>query len=130
MKKKALLASLLICLFYISSCYKDNLAELTAAAGYTVSTCDSSGVISYAAQVVPVLQNNCGTNNSCHSSANTSGYDLSSYAGVNSVALNGDLINAISWTGTVPQMPQNGSQLDDCNLTIIKKWVAAGHLNN
>ncbi len=131
MKKLLVFVLLFGGVLYTSSCYKDNLSQLTPASGVTTPTCDTAGTISYSAQVVPILQNNCGTNNSCHSTGNSnSGYDLSTYAGVNGQAANGNLVNAISWTGNVPQMPQGGLQMGACNIATIKKWVDQGHLNN
>jgi hypothetical protein len=131
MKKLFFFALLFTASIYISSCYKDNLSELTPASGVTKPICDTSGVISFSTQVVPILQNNCGTNNTCHNTGNSnSGYDLSIYSGVNAQAANGNLVNAISWTGNVPQMPQNGLQISSCDIATIKKWVDAGHLNN
>ncbi|MEI9935369.1 MAG: hypothetical protein WDM71_11105 [Ferruginibacter sp.] len=130
MRKLFFIFLLLAGLMYLSSCYKDNLSELTPSSGVTIVPCDTSGIISYSAQVIPIMQVNCGINSSCHSSSNISGYNLSTYTGVNAVAQNGNLVSAINWTGSVAPMPQNAPQMNSCNITLIEKWVNAGHLNN
>ncbi len=129
MRKIFFIFLLLAGLMYLSSCYKDNLSKLMPSSGITIP-CDTSGAISYSAQIVPILQANCGINSSCHSSGNISGYNLSTYAGINAVAQNGYLVSAISWTGSVAPMPQNAPQINSCNIALIEKWVNAGHLNN
>ncbi|MEI8279768.1 MAG: hypothetical protein WCG87_08375 [Bacteroidota bacterium] len=114
----------------MSSCYSDNLAELTPSNGLGALTCDTTGTISYMSQIVPILQNNCGVNNSCHSSSNTSSYDLSTYTGVHNVVRSGQLLSSITWSGSPSNMPKNGSKMSDCNITKIQKWITAGALNN
>lgn len=117
----------------MSSCYNDNLAEMTPSTVQTSTSggpCDTMKAMSYNSDIVPILQNNCGTGNSCHSSSNTSGYDLSSYTAVYAVAVSGKLVSAIDWDGTVTPMPQGGSKMIDCNIAKIRKWVAAGAPNN
>lgn len=130
MKKLITPLIILLCSVGISSCYSDNLAELTPASGLSILTCDTTGTISYMSQILPVLQNNCGINNSCHSSNNTSGYDLSTYTGVHNVVRSGMLLSSITWSGSPSNMPKNGSKMSDCNITKIQKWISAGALNN
>ncbi|HTK19459.1 MAG TPA: hypothetical protein VL442_08100 [Mucilaginibacter sp.] len=134
MKKLIIFAILPIMISMIAACYNDNLSELTPASGVPggkgAATCDTSGVMSYSGNVVPVLQTNCGLNNSCHSANNSSGYNLSTYAGVRSVALNGMLNASITWSGTVAPMPQGGSKISSCNIIKIQKWINAGSANN
>ena len=130
MKKIISFASLLLGIISISSCYYDNLAEMTPSTGVIGGSCDTSGTISYSHNIAPILQSNCGTSNSCHGTGNTSGYDLSTYTGVNAVVQNGKLINSITWSGTTPPMPQNGSKMSDCGITKIQKWVTSGAPNN
>ncbi|PZR39876.1 MAG: hypothetical protein DI538_05660 [Azospira oryzae] len=112
------------------SCYNDNLSELTPSSGVSGGSCDTTGVITYTNHIAPILRTNCGTSNSCHGRNNTSGYDLSAYAGVNSATASGKLINSINWTGNAVRMPENGPKMNSCNIIKIQKWIDAGALNN
>ena len=116
-------------LIFLGGCYYDNFNELHP----NVSTlpCDTTHVMSFANDIVPILNNSCGTNNSCHSSVNTSHLNLSTYAGVDNVATNGQLVSCVTWDGTIEAMPKGSSTpISVCDQTKIKKWVAAGALNN
>jgi len=134
MRKLLILAILLMMIGMIVSCYNDNLSELTPASGVPggmgAGSCDTAGTMSYASNIVPVLQTNCGINNSCHGTNNTSGYNLSTYTGVHSVALSGKLNAAITWSGAVTPMPNGGTQMSSCNIIKIQKWINAGSPNN
>ncbi len=122
---------------FFTSCYYDNFRELHPIVAAT-SNCDSTGVISYSTQIVPIITKNC-TNN-CHTAGAAGGgsRDLSIYANVNSAATNGavpgdggSLYGTITWDPTYGNdMPKNASKLSDCDITKIKKWAAAGGLNN
>jgi hypothetical protein len=116
-------------LIFFEGCYYDNFTELHPILTSTV--CDTTKVMSFSADIVPVLNNSCGTNNSCHSSSNTSRVDLSTYSGVAAVATNGQLVSSVTWDGSVSNMPQGSSvQISVCDQTKIKKWVAANSPNN
>ena len=130
MKKIYSLGMLLFILGIMFSCYNDNLSELTPSSGVSGGSCDTTGVITYASHIAPMLKTNCGTANSCHGRNNTSGYDLSTYAGVNSARASGKLISSITWTGSAIRMPENGSKMNSCNIVKIQKWIDAGALNN
>ena len=121
---------LLVVLGIVSSCYNDNLSELTPSSGVNGGSCDTTGVMTYASHIAPILNTNCGTGNSCHGHSNTSGYDLSTYAGVHSATVSGKLISSITWTGQSVQMPENGSKMNSCNIIKIQKWISAGALDN
>lgn len=120
-------AALIIMAF--AGCYYDKYDELHPST--SASGCDTTSVMSYAANIAPILNTNCGTNNSCHGSSNTSAIDLSAYAGTHAVASNGKLVSCIVWDGNASQMPQGSTnQISICDQTKIKKWVAAGAPNN
>ena len=119
-----------IAVLAFTACYNDNLSELTIGAGDGVTTCNSDGVMSFGTDINPILQNYCGSLNSCHNSTNSSGVNLSTYTGVKAVVLNGKLISSITWTGSASHMPKNGSKLSDCTIAKIQKWVDAGSPNN
>lgn len=90
-------------------------------------TCDTANV-TYALTVTPLLQGNC---IACHNSSLPSGnVNLSTYAGVRTVALNGRLVGTISHAAGFPAMPQGAAKLPDCDISKIRKWVTDGALNN
>ena len=96
------------------------------------SGCDTTQ-FTYAAIISPLLTLHC---TGCHTGASAgAGVDLSSYANVKAelTANPGRLLGSIQWvapyTGT-KQMPLSQSKLPDCNITQVKKWIAAGALNN
>ena len=116
-------------IIFLEGCYYDNFNELHP--DVTSAPCDTAKVMSFAADIVPVLNNSCGTNNSCHSSVNTSHLNLSTYTGVFNVASNGQLVSCVTWDGTIEAMPKGSSTpISVCDQTKIKKWVAAGALDN
>jgi hypothetical protein len=104
------------------SCYYDKEDIL-----YPESACDTAS-ITYSRSIVPILTSNC---NSCHGGNTPSaGIRLDAYAGVKTQVDNGKLWGAVSHTVNFSPMPKNGSKLNTCNLTKIKKWIDAGAPNN
>jgi len=115
----------------------DQLAQLQkwisqGAKNNQCTECDTTQ-FTYAAIISPIISTYC---KGCHSGLTPSGnVDLSSITSIqNEVANNpGRLLGSIQWiapyTGT-KEMPQGGSKLPDCYITQIKKWIAAGALNN
>ncbi len=97
--------------------------------------CDTSGTISFATQVLPIIQNNC---QGCHGNAYATtggGVDLRAYAQVKASADN--LRNGIPvLDGAIRQyagfsaMPKNGLKLDSCSVRKIELWIQQGKLNN
>jgi hypothetical protein len=84
--------------------------------------------ISYAAFVAPLLSANCV---GCHSGGTPSGnIVLNSHSAVQTVALNGRLLGAITWASGYPQMPQGSAKLSACNIEKIKAWINNGAPNN
>ncbi len=102
-------------------------AKNTACPVDTSGGCDTSTVL-YSGFVAPTLQNYC---LGCHSGTNPSGgINLATYSGVQTVALNGQLVGSLN--GTPPNfiMPQTGAPLDACTIAKIRAWVNHGALNN
>jgi uncharacterized membrane protein len=95
----------------------------------SVSTCDTTGVMSYAARVKPILQNNC---NGCHGGTAQSGAGiiLSDYNNVKTSVDNGTLLGSIEQLGGYSAMPKGGNKMSSCNIAVIRKWIAAGAPNN
>ncbi len=128
MKKLTLLIPFI--LFAFSSCYYNNLTEIYPGKDLE-NGCDSSSAnVTFQKTIQPILQANCGTNNSCHNSS-SSNPRLSEYEGVKTVALDGRLVNAVNHTGAVSPMPKNSNTvIPRCSRAQIEVWVAAGAPNN
>lgn len=92
-----------------------------------INTCDTTN-ISFANDVLPIFNNNC---NGCHSaSAQLGGIILDNYEDVNQTVLAGRLIGSIKHEIGFSPMPQNASQLLQCNIDKISAWVDDGAQNN
>lgn len=90
-------------------------------------SCDTA-VFTFSAAVKPILDNKCA---GCHNPANLGGnIDLSTYASVRLVALNGKLNGSVSHQPGYSPMPKNAAKLSDCEIRQVQKWIAAGSLNN
>jgi uncharacterized membrane protein len=83
----------------------------------------------YSSGVKPILQTHC---LGCHGGTAEAGNSitLDSYEGVKGQAGGNILLQAITHTGSLTPMPQNGAKLNDCKITIIRKWIEAGAPNN
>ncbi len=125
--KKVVLPLFVISL--LSSCYYDNLDELHPSAG--LEPCDTTGTISYATDIVPILNANCGTNNSCHNGA--APFPLDTYSGVIDQVNSDNLILAITHdpSFTAAQwMPSGGGFINTCSINKIRAWINRGALEN
>lgn len=91
-------------------------------------SCDTS-LISYSADVHPILQANCVI---CHSNvyAATLGgnIQLDDFADVSSQS--DVLLNAIQHTGDASPMPKGGAKLIYCDILKIKAWINQGKNDN
>ena len=94
--------------------------------GACSSTCDSNN-INYSTGIQPLMQRYC---TGCHNSPSATGGSLIDYASVKDAAVNGRLIGNISHLPGYNPMPTTGVKLTDCEIAQVKKWVAAGALNN
>jgi uncharacterized membrane protein len=92
------------------------------------TNCDTTQ-FKYSANIAPILSANC---TGCHAggAAASGGIDLSSYSNVKIQASNGRLTGAVTQAPGYSPMPQNAAKLSECQLTQIRKWVAAGAPNN
>ncbi len=91
------------------------------------STCDSTQ-FKFGATINPVIVTYC---TGCHSgTAASGGIDLSTYANIKVQATNGRLVGAVTHAAGFSAMPKDAAKLSDCQITQIKKWVAAGAINN
>ena len=127
MKMKLLIGALLIgTMMFISSCYYDKADLLYS--GNAGPCTDSSGTVSYAQKVVPLLQQYC---YSCHTGNFPSGNQLmGTYTSDKAMAMNGMLYGTIAHSAGYSPMPQGMAKMTNCQIAVIKKWIDSGTLNN
>jgi Planctomycete cytochrome C len=90
-------------------------------------TCDTTQ-FKYGASISVIMSTFC---TGCHSGAAPSGsIDLTTYAKVKIQVDNGRLVGAVTQAAGYAAMPKDANKLKDCQITQIKKWVAAGAPNN
>lgn len=100
---------------------------LQGAKNNACNDCDTT-VFTYSAGIAPIMNTYC---KGCHNPASLGGgIDVSTYAGVKTIAANGKLVGCITHASGYIAMPQGGNKLSDCRITQIRKWIAAGSLNN
>jgi hypothetical protein len=109
----------------VTSCYKDNADDMYPTVNN--STCDTTNV-TFSAVIKPIIDAKCATAG-CHIGTAATGYDFTSWAGVEAVAMHDKLLPAINHTGPNP-MPEGQAKLDDCTIAKITKWVNDGAKNN
>ena len=93
--------------------------------GACSATCDSN-VFTYSGGVEPLVAKYC---IGCHNSASAQGGSLMDYSSVQAAAVTGRMLGDIQHLSGYNSMPP-GITLSECQVTQIKKWVAAGALNN
>ena len=118
--------------FMIWGCTKDN-----------ASNCQSCTTTSFRTDIIPILTLNCAISG-CHTgpaSSSAGNITLDSalaYAQVNSPGKgyivagspNSSLLYSQLLAGFPNHMPNNGKQLDDCDIKKIYCWIEQGDLNN
>lgn len=122
---------LLAGLFFNSGCYFDNLQELHPELLLN-NNCDTTSNMSFQTHIKPILNNSCGSNNSCHNTGGAGGgVILENFSGVKSAVNSGKLLSSITWDGNANQMPKGSpSKLNDCSIAKIQKWIDNGALDN
>jgi len=124
--KLALGALLIVSMIFDSSCYYDKADLLYS--GNAGPCTDSSGTVSYAQKVVPLLQQYC---YSCHTGNFPSGNQLmGTYTSDKAMAMNGMLYGTIAHSAGYSPMPQGMAKMTNCQIAVIKKWIDSGTLNN
>ncbi|HQY12345.1 MAG: hypothetical protein KTQ13_01910 [Ferruginibacter sp.] len=100
---------------------------LQGAKNNACNDCDTA-VFTYSGAVSPLMNNYC---KGCHNPSSLGGgIDLSTYAAVKTVALNGKLMGSIKHQAGFIAMPQGSNKLSDCKIEQVQKWVTAGAPNN
>jgi hypothetical protein len=117
----------------LSGCYYDNVDELHP----QVATCDTTGTISFSADISPIMLHSCGSSDlACHNgNASQSGYGLGTYDDVMfTIDDSGDFLETITHSPSISStkwMPKNsGSKIDACSIEKITAWLNRGKLNN
>jgi Cytochrome C oxidase, cbb3-type, subunit III len=109
----------------IISCTKSNKEQVIT----TPPTCDTVNM-KYAANIVPILQNNC---YGCHGTGNTGGSGgilLEGYSNFKAYVDAGTVKGVITHANGYVAMPYLRAKLDDCTINKILDWIAQGAPNN
>ena len=114
---------LAVCMVALSACYYDSEESL-----YGPTVCVTTGM-SYQANIVPILQQNC---YECHSAAvNTANITLEGHSElIKHTTGGGRLLGAIKHQPGFSQMPKNASKLLACDIAKIEQWILDGSPNN
>jgi hypothetical protein len=89
------------------------------------ATCDTTGNITYASHIAPVVSTNC---QSCHSGSSPSGnLKLTTYSEVMNAAKNGKLLTAIKRLQGASAMPPSTS-LSKCQIRKFELWKSQNYL--
>ncbi len=110
-----------------AGCYNDKYDQLYPTPTPTkANTCDTT-TISYITDIKPILDQNCNTSNSCHAGSG-SGYDFTDTAMLKTQALNGSMVQDITFNHTRGHnnMPLGGSPILTCSINKITRWVNLG----
>ena len=101
---------------------------------------DSSGVVSYFADIQPIFNQNCGNN--CHLGNSSGGLNLSSYSGLMAGGEDGDVVISGDGAGSIiiqklssnppfgVQMPKGTAPLSVAKIELITAWIDACAENN
>jgi hypothetical protein len=134
MKKIVYLFPLLV--FLQIGCYYDNAEELAIPETCSKDTTNSSIVISFSQDILPIFNSETGCGglqSGCHGDNNQTGLSLNNYTSVSN-ELNdnpGRLLSSIKHDDpNVSNMPKGGGKLSDCKINLITAWINRGALNN
>ncbi|MCA6364460.1 MAG: hypothetical protein IM638_15590 [Bacteroidetes bacterium] len=119
--KKILIAAFAITATF-SGCYYDNMEEMYPALILN-NNCDTTIAPTYSGKISEIMTNSC---ISCHNPGSGNPYVLDNYQGVRTVGLSGQLVGAVYQQAGFQAMPPSGPPLDECQKTLIRKWVQAG----
>ncbi|AYQ31731.1 c-type cytochrome domain-containing protein [Runella sp. SP2] len=94
----------------------------------TTGSTNSAQAASYSKHLVPILEYYC---TGCHNNTSQSGnINLVGYTNVLPLAKNGKLYGSITHATGYQPMPSSSLKLSDCQISLVKKWIDSGMLNN
>lgn len=100
---------------------------LQGARNNACNDCDTSS-FTYSQAVLPITNTYC---RGCHNPSFISGgLDVTTYASMRTIALNGKLMGVINHATGYSPMPKGAAKMSDCRITQIRKWIDAGAPNN
>lgn len=104
------------------------LVGCTYETGLPQSPCAELEVVSFAGDILPLLDTHC---NACHSASGGSGLNLTAYDDVAESALEGSLIERLKLPeSNIQLMPQGGPPLPECDIALFEAWANNGAPNN
>jgi len=123
-----------LCAVCLSGCYNDKYDKLYPATPANATTCDTT-TITYSKDVSPIIVSNCyNPGNGCHDAAGsaTSGFDYTKFSILAGNVADGSLLTDINFTPTRGHntMPKNGTQLSQCDINKITRWINDGYPDN
>lgn len=121
--KKLVVPFLILVTLAMSSCYYDNEEELYAEY-YASQTCDTVSV-SYNTSIRPIIESTCNTSG-CHVPGGTGIGIFTNYAGVKDKVDNGSMFERVI---VQRNMPPN-TNLNDCQINLVRAWINQGALDN
>lgn len=128
--KKVLFVLAVSALF--TACTNDNLEEMHPA-------CDTTGVVSFATVILPIMNASCGTDNTgCHiNNSADGGYGFANYIDMMeyfvSPAKDLKFVRTLTHDPALTSslyMPQGAAKLDECSIMKIQAWINNGKQNN
>ncbi len=132
MKKLIFIA--LFALPFLNGCYYDNFTEVHPILN---DTCIVRDTVSFSGDILPIMNQSCGTSNSgCHKDNSSIGLGLADYGMVTNNIQDATIsvflqrINHDSGINPAKWMPQGGIKISDCDISKIQKWINQGQLNN
>lgn len=106
----------------LAGCYYDVEEEL-----YGTTECTTTD-LSYVQDILPILRVDC---YACHSAeSNFGNITLEGHNQITQYVDDGSLLGSIKYEAGYSPMPQGGSQLIDCEIAKIEKWISDGAPNN
>jgi hypothetical protein len=122
-----LVGSVSLFLLVIYSCTKQNEETLSNSTG--TNTCNTDSM-SYANNVVPIMQSYCFTCHGIGSNGGSGGITLQGYDNLKPYVDNGKLVGNITHAPGYVPMPYGQPKMPDCEINQIVAWVDQGAKNN
>ena len=120
---KLLLPLSIIVMVTAFACSNDNEEDLMEG-----TVCETENM-SYAADIKPILEDNC---YSCHSNESTyqGAFPFEDFEDLTSIVNDGRLVGSINHDQGYAKMPVFSSKLDSCTIEKIEAWIDDGAMDN